>query len=249
MGSGKIVICLYTFAVIIFPALLLADQNAIYLLRDSQIEADADGLPVGWKLLTFKNVQRHTRYSIEREGDRYAIKAESSASASGIYREVSIDPKEYPGISWRWKVDNLIEKADATKKSGDDYPVRLYITFKYDPDQASFMERAKYGVHKFFFGRYPPKAAIVYIWDNRLSKGSIISSAYTDKAKMIVVESGPSLLGQWVQEERNVYQDYRQAFNADPPMIMGVAIMTDTDDTGETATAHYGEIVLKPAVQ
>jgi hypothetical protein len=32
-----------------------------------------------------------------------------------------------------------------------------------------------------------------------------------------------------------------------PPPISGVAIMTDTDNTGESATAHYGDIVFKQA--
>jgi Protein of unknown function (DUF3047) len=244
MGSGRI-ICLWILAVLMLPAGLLANSDAIYLLNESHLEADADGLPTGWKPLTFSKIPRHTSYRVERVGNRYAVKAESDASASGIYREVNIDPKEYPGIAWRWKIDNLIEKADATKKDGDDYPARLYITFKYDPDQAGFMERAQYGIYKLLFGRYPPKAAINYIWDNRLPKETIISNAYTDKAKMIVVESGPSLVGQWVREERNLYEDYQKAFGSKPPPIIGVAIMTDTDNTREAATAHYGEIVFK----
>ena len=244
--GGK-AIWLWVLAILILPAGLRADPDAIYLLSESLMEASVDGLPADWKPLTFDKIPRHTQYSIEREGDRYAIKAESNASASGIYREVNIDPKEYPIIAWRWKVDNILEKADAMKKSGDDYPARLYITFQYDPDQASFLEKAKYGVYKLFFGRYPPKAAINYIWDNRLPKKTIIPNAYTDKAMMIVVESGPSQVGQWVQEERNLYEDYRKAFSAEPPPIIGIAIMTDTDNTGESATAHYGEIVLKRA--
>ena len=45
-------------------------------------------------------------------------------------------------------------------------------------------------------------------------------------------------------EERNVYDDYKRAFGEEPPIVNGVAIMTDTDDTGETATAYYGDIVF-----
>lgn len=109
------------------------------------------------------------------------------------------------------------------------------------------MERTKYGVYKLFFGRYPPKAAINYIWGNRLPKETIIPNAYTNKAKMIVIESDPSQIGQWIKEERNLYEDYQRAFGSKPPPILGVTIMTDTDNTGEGATAHYGEIVFKRA--
>jgi len=40
-------------------------------------------------------------------------------------------------------------------------------------------------------------------------------------------------------------EDYKQAFGKEPPMISGIAIMTDTDNTGESATAYYGDILLK----
>jgi hypothetical protein len=69
-----------------------------------------------------------------------------------------------------------------------------------------------------------------------------VDNAFTDFAKMIVVRSGPADLGRWVQEERNVYEDYKKAFEEEPPMINGVAIMTDTDNTKEAATAYYGDI-------
>ena len=62
---------------------------------------------------------------------------------------------------------------------------------------------------------------------------------------MIVVESGEAKLNQWVNEERNIYEDYKKAFGEEPPMISGFAIMTDTDNTGESATAYYGDIVFK----
>jgi len=62
---------------------------------------------------------------------------------------------------------------------------------------------------------------------------------------MFVVESGSAKLNQWVSEERNVYEDYKKAFKEEPPMISGVAIMTDTDNTAESAIAFYGDIIFK----
>lgn len=48
-------------------------------------------------------------------------------------------------------------------------------------------------------------------------------------------------------EERNLYDDYRKVFGEAPPLVNGVAIMNDTDNTGETVTAYYGDIVFKKA--
>jgi hypothetical protein len=61
---------------------------------------------------------------------------------------------------------------------------------------------------------------------------------------MYVVESGDEKLQRWVTERRNVYDDYRLAFGEEPYRVTGVAIMTDTDNTQESATAWYGDIVF-----
>jgi hypothetical protein len=61
---------------------------------------------------------------------------------------------------------------------------------------------------------------------------------------MIAVESGNGKAGQWVSEQRNVLEDYRRYFGQDPPRPGAVAIMTDSDNTGESATAWYGPISI-----
>ncbi len=61
---------------------------------------------------------------------------------------------------------------------------------------------------------------------------------------MVVVESGPSQIGLWIDESRNIYDDYKRAFGEEPPMINGIAIMSDTDNTKERAIAYYGDIVF-----
>jgi hypothetical protein len=172
------------------------------------------------------------------------LKASSEASASGLIREIRIDPREYPIVRWRWKVENLLSKSDIARKDGDDYPARLYITFEYEPDKVGFSRRAQYRVGRLLFGDIPI-AALNYVWDGKAAAGTFADNAYTDLARMVVVRSGAQALGTWVEEQRNVYDDYRKAFGEEPPMIKGVAIMTDTDDTGESATAYYGDIVFQ----
>ena len=104
--------------------------------------------------------------------------------------------------------------------------------------------RLKYGVAKLFYGVYPPHAGINYIWENHLPVGTIVANAYTDRLRMIVVDGDNTHLNQWQHYRRNVYDDYKQAFGEEPPQVSGIAIMTDTDNTGESATAYYGDIRL-----
>ncbi len=198
--------------------------------------------PQGWEPLTFDDIERHTAYETVRSGGKVVIRAKSDRAASGLIRRMEIDPARYPVIEWRWRAENVLKKGNVREKSGDDYPARIYITFKYDSDKVGFFGKAKYEAIKLARGEYPPLAAINYVWGSNAPEGTMIPNPYTDKVMMFVVESGTARLGRWVTERRNVREDYRKAFGAEPPAISGVAVMTDTDNTGESATAYYGEI-------
>ena len=216
------------------------------LLEVGRFSAAAPGkLPAEWQPLTFKNIARHTVYSPVEEDGRKVIRAVSEGSASGLIRRVQIDAKEYPVVRWSWKIENILQRGDVHRKEGDDYPARLYITFQFDPEKLGFLTRVKYEFVKSWYGEYPPLAALNYIWASNAPKGLMVPNPFTDRAIMIVVESGKEKVGQWLEEKRNIYEDYRRAFGEDPPLISGVAIMTDTDNTGESAVAYYGDIFFE----
>jgi hypothetical protein len=227
------------------PLTIHAQSQAIIEVGKFSAATAGDMLPPDWKPLTFKKIEKHTIYTLVTDNGTAVIKAVAEASASGLTREIKINPKEYPIVQWRWKVSNILKKGDVHRKEGDDYPARIYITFEYDPSKLSFFEKAKYGTIKLLYGQYPPLAVINYIWESKVPVGTMAPNPYTDRVKMIVVESGETKLNQWVNEERNVFEDYKRAFGEEPPTISGIAIMTDTDNTGESATAYYGDIVFK----
>ena len=212
------------------------------------VAAEGAVLPDGWAPLTFKKIERHTTYEAVRDGAGAVVKGVGGAPASGLTKAVAIDPHEYPIVRWRWKVENLLQKGNVNRKDGDDYPARLYITFAYEPAKVSFGRKLKYQAGRVLFGDIPI-GALNYIWDGKSPVGTVVDNAFTDFAKMIVVESGPQRIGTWVEEERNVYEDYRLAFGEEPPAISGVAIMSDTDNTKERAVAYYGDIVFVRALK
>ena len=211
-------------------------------------QATAGGLfPQGWKPLLFEKIKAHTEYDLVQDGQQVVVKAVSRQSSSGMTQEMTIDPKEYPVIEWRWKIENILQKGDVTQKSGDDYPARLYITFQYDSSQVGFLEKAKFETFRLIYGQYPPIGAINYIWESKSPIGTMVPNPFTDRVYMFVTQSGSAKLNQWVTEERNIYEDYKKAFGEDPPYISGIAIMTDTDNTKESAVAYFGDIVFKKA--
>ena len=175
----------------------------------------------GWEEKSFAG---NTTYELVDNDGRKVLKAVSDKAASGLFKEVDIDLKQYPILRWSWKVEGVLAKGDAFTKEGDDYPARIYIVFP------AFLFWNTRGIN--------------YIWANKLSKGQAVPNAYADKVIMLAVESGPSKTGQWVSEERNVYEDFKKLFGEEPPALGAVAIMTDTDNTVGHAVAYYGDIIL-----
>jgi rSAM/selenodomain-associated transferase 2 len=208
--------------------------------------SSAEALPAGWHLITFRRIERPTRYAVERDGEGWALRAESRAAAAGLYRPLDLDPRVYQVIAWRWKVSRVLERSDPTRKAGDDYPARVYVAFRYEPAREGVWERTKFEFYRALYGEYPPGAVVSYVWESRLPTETAFPNPYTARARMLVIESGPERVGRWVEETRNLYEDYRRLFGAEPPRLAGVAVMTDTDDSGEHAVAWYDAITLRP---
>jgi len=201
----------------------------------------------GWQPLEFRKIERRTRYALVRDGDAVVLRADADASASGVVHRLDGPAAARPMLSWRWKIADVVTAGDPRRKDGDDYAARVYVTFRYDPSRVSAVERAKYALAKQLDGEYPPHAGLTYVWDARLPPGTVLPNAYTDRVRMIVVRSGGAEAGRWVAETRNVLEDYRRAFGEEPPPVSGIAVMTDTDQTGGRATAWYGDIRFMPA--
>lgn len=180
----------------------------------------AEGL-TGWEPQRFKGT---TAYSLVRDNGVLVVKATSNDSASGLVRRLQFDPNKFRFLRWSWKVDHVVAAGDEKSKDGDDCAARVYVIFS---------------GHFFWQTR-----AINYIWANRLRQGETIANAYTGSAMMVAVESGEAKAGQWLHEERDILADYRQLFGEEPRQGAAIAIMTDTDNTGGSATAWYGELSL-----
>lgn len=224
------------------PGLMHARSSGAVEAGKFSSSSISETLPDGWQPLTFKRIDRHTDYSLTQEDGTVVVKAVSNQSASGLTRAIAIAPLEYPVLQWRWKVNNVLQKGNVTSKDGDDYPARIYITFTLDPGKAGYLERVKHEAARLIYGQDIPYRAISYIWGSNSQAGTMIANPYTDRVMMFVVEAGEEKLQQWVTERRNVYEDYKKAFGEEPSMISGIAIMTDTDNTGESAVAWYGDI-------
>lgn len=165
-----------------------------------------------------------TKYRFVDDDGRTAVRAIADDAATALYREIEIDLTETPYIQWSWRIDTLpVGEASERTKAGDDYAARLYI------------------VREGLFGRLSAQA-LNYVWSRAEPVGAAWPNAYIGRARMIAVESGNERTGQWITYHRNVRADWKEVFGETIERIDGVAIMTDTDDTGSQARAFYGMI-------
>ncbi|HPS94710.1 MAG TPA: DUF3047 domain-containing protein, partial [Deltaproteobacteria bacterium] len=193
-------------------------------------------------------IPRHTLYAAEKSGRGSSLVARSDASASLLVYRKTFDVYEYPDIRWQWKVNAVYAKADPARKDGDDYPIRIYIAFEYDPKMAGPFDRAVYGAARLIYGEYPPVGSLNYVWSSKVIAEKMIKSPYTDRNRMIFKEKGGALVGQWVVEEANIVEDYMAAFGKKPPSRATIGIMNDSDNTGERSisSVDFIEVFRKP---
>lgn len=199
--------------------------------------------PTGWAPLTFRRIARATQYSLVDDAGTVVVRADADRSASGMVYRIEVPSGRHVVLRWRWRIEAPVVGSDPARKSGDDYPARIYVTFGKPADQLGMLERAL----RSMYGSDLPHSGINYLWATDAPVGSVVPNAYTGRLRMVVVESGAARAGRWVEEERDPIADYRRAFGTEPPPISGIAIMTDTDDTGGRARAYYGDIALRIA--
>lgn len=197
-----------------------------------------------WKEVYFPKIQAHTKYTAATDGKETFLKTQSHASASVIIYREPFNPYEYPLLRWRWKIDNVLKGADLKTRETDDSPIRVYIAFEYNPKKSTAAERALYGSVKLIYGEYPPHSSLNYTWASEPSAPDIITSSYTDRSKMIILEKGSRKAGMWIEESVDIIADYRRAFGSDPPENATLGIMNDTDNTKGSAVSYVTGIVL-----
>ncbi|HAF54856.1 MAG TPA: hypothetical protein DCL01_06500 [Thauera sp.] len=197
--------------------------------------------PEPWRIQQLDERIPPTRYTLREWDGVPAIEAQAERSMALLGRPVEVDLAATPYLCWLWRVDAPVADADMTRKAGDDYAARVYLTFDVAPEALGFGTRAKLALARSIYGDQVPDAALNYVWDNRHPIGTLRDNAYTDRARMLVLRSGADEAGRWVLERRNVVEDFRRAFGDLPAKLSGLAIASDTDNTGGVARAGFAQ--------
>jgi Protein of unknown function (DUF3047) len=189
--------------------------------------------------------KKATQFSAVPMDGRGAMLAVADSSVSLLRKQVRIPSSELQNVKFSWKVPKLIEAADMAQRDGDDSPVRVVLTFEGNRANWSAKNAMLSELSQVITGEELPYATLMYVWCNARAPGSIIHNPRTDRIRKIVVESGSKNLNQWLDYERDIKADFERAFGEAPGALLGVALMTDSDNTLSSTRAYYGPISVR----
>jgi hypothetical protein len=221
-----------------------AVQESVWIGRFDS--AQGTSVPPPWQLIQVNRKVPATEYRLRLWDGVASVEAQANNSMALLARPATVDLAKTPILCWRWRIDSVVASADMKLKSGDDYAARIYVAFSLPPESMDLMTRLSLRAGRRLFGQALPDAAINYVWDNRYPVETALPNAYTDRVRMIVVQTGNAEGGRWISEQRDVAHDFATHFGASPPKISSIAIATDTDNTHTTAHAGFAEIRFVP---
>ena len=186
----------------------------------------ADGVPAGWALREFAG---RATVELVRSEAGVAVRLRSVHSSFALYRDVIVDLREHPLLTWSWKVVRLPAGGDVRQRASDDEAAQVYVIFPRWPSPLTASD------------------VIGYVWDTRAPVGTQLVSPVAGNIRIIVIESGRTALDAWQEQQRNVAADYLALFGRPPPRVGQVALMIDSDDTRGEAEAFFGGLAFSAA--
>jgi hypothetical protein len=198
-----------------------------------------------WQPLVFRGVANQTRYTLESFEGMEVAKAESNCGASGlVLRLDAIRLDQMPILSWRWRVDRGLDLLEEQTKAGDDFAARVYIMFEFDKSRASTFQRLRHRLAKLIYGEETPGSALNFVWTSRLPAGTVWDNPFESSAKMIALAQGANK--GWRTETVDVVARYRELFRSPAPSPLGLAIMSDSDNSCQRTEAHFADFKFLP---
>ena len=210
---AKILAFFFLVTGIVVVGVLAGDETASIRQVEDFSRFKAGTFPEGWKA---RGGDGSKVYTVKANQESY-LEAKAIASAVAIAKKFDYDLKEYPFLSWQWRVLELPRGGDERHKKTGDSAAAIYVIFP---------------------GLIRPDN-IKYVWSSSLPIGTTTESPYNSKTKIVVLRNQSSPLGPWVSEKVNVYEDYKRLFGREPKHVQAIGLMSDSDNTESRAQAHY----------
>lgn len=209
--------------------------------------APGSAVPAGWVHETLPKVERANQFDLVEDDGVTVLHVRSQASASSLVARLPTGGAAITRLHWRWKVARALPGSDFRVKAGDDYAARLYVLFDLPLERLGFGDRLRIEAARTLSGRDIPTAALCYVWGSAQPAGSTGWNPYTDRVRMVVVDSGGEHAGRWRAAQRDLARDWQEAFPGPMPPVRALAVGADTDNTGDRVDAWFGDVLPGPA--
>ncbi len=212
---------LFMISVILAVAVMAGDDISAKRSIEDFSRFEAGTFPEGWECIWGQKSKAKEVYTVRFNEECY-LEARAVNSDVPIAKEFTYNLKEYPFLSWQWRVIELPKGGDERYKKTGDSAAGIYVIFP---------------------GRFRPDN-IKYVWSACLPEGTNTDSPYNSKTKIVVLRNRSTPLGTWVCEKVNVYEDYKRLFGREPEPVQAIGLMSDSNDTKSIAIAHYGKMCI-----
>jgi hypothetical protein len=200
----------------------LAGADACLVVEDFA-KGKPGEFPPGW---TPRQESARAVYSILEQAGRRFLHAGARGTGTQAARRHEWDLAAFPVLAWSWRPIEFPRGSDERDPRRNDSALAVYAVFPHT---------------------YWSVKSLKYIWSARVPVGTRLTSS-AGLTQVRVLESGTRSAAEWVEERVNVLEDYRASFEASPmPRPAGIAVLTDSDDTGSSAQGDYANFrVCKP---
>ena len=205
--------------------------------------------PQPWRFTSLPN-KTPTRFEVVQEGAQKVLKVEADQSYGNLVHPTRVTLNASTTLAWRWRVDTFVEDANLRTRAGDDGAAKLCVFFDFPAERLSFGERTRLALARRTTGEEVPSEALCYVWDKKEAKGTALVNAFTQRMRMVVLESGPAAdRSAFVSERRSLLADYKRAFGDEAgdalPDVVAVAVSADADNTQGHGLAYFTDIDLR----
>ncbi|MEX5729897.1 hypothetical protein Ga0609869_003250 [Rhodovulum iodosum] len=193
-------------------------------------EAGQIAFAEGWKEQRFSLLSSND-YALD--GDSLGVRSDGTVSL--LWTALPRDMWQGRRASWEWAVERSVPATDLTRRGGDDRNLSLYFLFL--PEAAALEARGK-GVRALLDN--PQARVLMYVWGGAHPRGQVLPSPYLGARGRSVIQRQA---GTGAAAERvDLRRDHRRAFGEPPQSLVGVAVSSDSDDTGTRVLARIADL-------
>ena len=161
--------------------------------------------------------------------DKKALAVEAKNSSGFlIFRIAGVDLKKYPCMRWRWRVVRRLNlPVNAAAEEPDDQVCVIYIAD----------------------GSKVNQKCVGYRWEHNTKVGvtKMLNYGGVRKVRTFCLRNAATPAGEWVEEERNVLEDYKQAFGKAPSSRFVIIIGGNSQNTNSDTRAEIDYIEFRSA--